>query len=114
MENFRFPSGIRAVGVSIDAENPRVLLVSLSAPPGDDDIRALHEMTVHRPAEREAKPEAGRDWSEGAKGNCVGCRGMGVMPSGQLINKGLHAMVPSNKPCPSCWPDDYMAWLRDQ
>lgn len=51
----RFPSGIRALGVGHVGDNPRALIVTLTDPPGDDDIRALHDWLVWRPSALDAE-----------------------------------------------------------
>jgi hypothetical protein len=54
------------------------------------------------------------DWSQGAKPNCIGCRGRGVLPSGRPINKGLHPMEPGSQPCPACHPKERIDGLREK
>tara|TARA_R110002110_G_C13279296_1_gene702377 strand:+ start:506 stop:910 length:405 start_codon:yes stop_codon:yes gene_type:complete len=54
------------------------------------------------------------DWSKGARSNCIGCRGRGVLSSGRPINKGLHPMEPGNRPCPSCYPKERAEELRNR
>lgn len=45
----------RVWGVSRDADNPKVLIVSFAEPPSDDDLRAVHEAATRAIAEVAAR-----------------------------------------------------------
>lgn len=104
-EGFRFPSGIRAIGVGHVGDNPRALIVTLTQPPGDADIRALHDWLVHRPSAMDA------EWCV----NMARQEGDSEIGAGLLARDPAPTLVEPSDAERSAWPqatEQYVAGLE--